>query len=168
MAVSERSLEMSGEKKSRARRTSRVVNPRSLIVAGLIILVQALLKIGIGSYNIVTSGRALGGLDPLGDLALPTLSRVFLTGAINILIGLVFFWVAVAVLRRRPRAWVLGMSAHSVALVISLIGYLRGHPDYVTMTLGAAAVFYLNLREVRQVLLPAEVPTVEQAEVEAA
>ncbi len=159
---------MSGEEKRRARRTSRVVNPRSLIVASLIILAQALLKIGTGIYNIVTSGRTLGGLDPLGDLPLPTLSRVFLTGAMNILIGLVFFWVAVAALRRRPRAWVLGMSAQSLALVVGLVGYLRGHPDYLTMTLGAAAVFYLSLREVRQALLPAEVPTVELAEVEAA
>ncbi len=159
---------MSVDRKRRARGTSRVVNPRSLKVAGMIILVQALLKIGQGGYNIVTSGRALGGLDPLGDLPLPALSRVFLLGAINILIGLVFFWVAIATLRRRPRAWVLGMSAQSVALVVSLIAYLRGNPDYVTMTLGAAAVFYLNLREVRQALLPSEVPTVEMAEVEAA
>ncbi len=159
---------MSGEEKRRSRRTSRVVNPRSLIVASLIILTQALLKIGLGSYNIVTSGRALGGLDPLVDLPLPALTRVFLIGSINILIGLVFFWVAVAALRRRPRAWVLGMSAQCVTLVISLVGYLRGNPDYLTMTLGAASVFYLNLREVRQALLPAEMPAVELAEVEVA
>jgi hypothetical protein len=159
---------MAGEKKRRSRRTSRVVNPRSLKVAGLIIVVQALLKVGVGSYNIVTSGRALGGLDPLGDLPMPTLTRVFILGVINILIGLVFFWVAVAALRRRPRAWVLGMSAQSVALVVSLVSYLRGNADYLTMVLGAAAVFYLNLREVRQALMPAEVPTVEMADVEAA
>jgi len=159
---------MAGEKKRRSRRTSRVVNPRSLKVAGLIIAVQAQLKVGVGSYNIVTSGRALGGLDPLGDLPMPTLTRVFILGVINILIGLVFFWVAVAALRRRPRAWVLGMSAQSVALVVSLVSYLRGNPDYLTMVLGAAAVFYLNLREVRQALMPAEVPTVEMADVEAA
>jgi hypothetical protein len=137
-------------------------------VVGLIIVVQALLKVGVGSYNIVTSGRALGGLDPLGDLPMPTLTRVFILGVINILIGLVFFWVAVAALRRRPRAWVLGMSAQSVALVVSLVSYLRGNADYLTMVLGAAAVFYLNLREVRQALMPAEVPTVEMADVEAA
>ena len=155
-------------KKPRTRRASRVVNPRSLKVAGLIILVQALLKVAVGIYNIVASGRALGGLDPLGDLPIPALTRVFVLGAINILIGMVFFWVGVAILRRRPRSWVLGMSAQSVALVVSLVSYLRGHPDYVTMVLGAAAVFYLNLREVGQALMPAEVPTLEIGEVEAA
>jgi len=154
--------------KRSSRPTSRVVNPRSLKVAGLIILVQALLKVAVGIYNIVTSGRALGGLDPLGGLPIPALTRVFVLGAINILIGLVFFWVAVGTLRRRPRSWVLGMSAQSVALVVSLVSYLRGRPDYSTMVLGAAAVFYLNLREVRQALMPAEVPTLESAEVEAA
>ena len=155
-------------KKPSSRRASRVVNPRSLKVAGLIILVQALLKVAAGIYNIVTSGRALGGLDPLGGLPMPALTRVFVLGAINILIGLVFFWVAVGTLRRRPRSWVLGMSAQSVALVVSLVSYLRGRPDYLTMVLGATAVFYLNLREVRQALMPAEVPTLEIAEVEAA
>ena len=155
-------------RKRSSRRASRVVNPRSLKVAGFIILVQALLKVAVGIYNIVTSGRALGGLDPLGELPMPALARVFVLGAINILIGLVFFWVAVATLRRRPRSWMLGMSAQSVALVVSLVSYLRGRPDYVTMVLGAAAVFYLNLREVRQALMPAEVPTLEIGEVEAA
>jgi len=48
------------------------------------------------------------------------------------------------------------------------VSYLRGRPDYLTMVLGATAVFYLNLREVRQALMPAEVPTLEIAEVEAA
>lgn len=155
-------------KKPNARRTSRVVNPRSLKVAGLIILAQSLIKVVVGSYDFISSGRAIGGLDPLSGLPMPALTRVFVFGAIDILIGLVFFWVAVAALRRRPRAWVLGMSAQSVALVVSLVSYLRGNPDYVTMVLGAAAVFYLNLREVRQALMPSDVPTVERAEVEAA
>ncbi len=159
---------MSEAKKRSARRTSRVVNPRSLKVAGMIILGQSLIKVAVGSYDLISSGRAIGGLDPLGELPMPALTRVFALGAINILIGLVFFWVAVATLRRRPRAWVLGMSAQSVALVVSLVSYLRGNPDYVTMVLGAAAVFYLNLREVRQALMPSEVPAVEMAEVEAA
>jgi hypothetical protein len=155
-------------KKRRSQRTSRVGNPRSLKVAGVIILVQALLKVAVGNYDLISSGRALGGLDPLGELPMPALTRVFVLGALNILIGLVFFWVAVATLGRRPRSWGLGMSAQSVALVVGLVSYLRGHPDYVTMVLGAAAVFYLNLREVRQALMPAEVPTVEIAAVEAA
>jgi hypothetical protein len=155
-------------KKRNAGRTSRVVNPRSLKVAGMIILGQSLIKMAVGSFDLISSGRAIGGLDPLGQLPMPALTRVFALGAINILIGLVFFWVALATLRRRPRAWVLGMSAQSVALVVSLVSYLRGNPDYVTMVLGAAAVFYLNLREVRQALMPAEVPAVEMAEVEAA
>jgi hypothetical protein len=73
-------------------------------------------------------------------------------------LGLLALVVSLGLFRLKRWAWLLAMTMEGLNLASALIAYRVGHPEYVTMVVGAFTVLALNQREVRQAFLPPEPP----------
>lgn len=58
---------------------------------------------------------------------------------------------ASGLLRLRPTAWLYAMFVQGVILATTLVFYVNGEPDYLTMAFSVFIVFYLNYDEIQQI-----------------
>ena len=59
--------------------------------------------------------------------------------------------LAIALWMLKSWAWIASMALQGLSLFAALVGYLRHHPNYISMVLGILLVFYLNQQEIQAV-----------------
>lgn len=69
--------------------------------------------------------------------------------SLSIGLAVITLIAAVGLLLLHPAAWSLTLLVISVNMGVGLWAYYNGHPNYITMGLNVASIFYLNSREVR-------------------
>ena len=67
--------------------------------------------------------------------------------------GVAMVAAAAGLLLRVPSAWGLTMLIVGIGLVVNLIAYIGGDPNYLRMAIFVLMAFYLNQRSVREVFL---------------
>jgi hypothetical protein len=78
-------------------------------------------------------------------LQLPSL-LVLVSVAVQGIFGIVS---SIGLLRMRPWAWLMAMIVQGISLIIYLVDYIRGAPNYVGMIFAVFVVFYLNQRDIQ-------------------
>lgn len=56
---------------------------------------------------------------------------------------------SIGLLRMRPWAWLMAMIVQGISLIIYLVDYIRGTPNYIGMIFAVFVVFYLNQRDIQ-------------------
>jgi hypothetical protein len=107
-----------------------------LVIGGIAFLMGA-----AGSGPSFLSAGLIGlQASPGGRVALAVLAVAMIVAAVGIL------------LRIRP-AWGLTMLIVGIGLVVNLVAYIGGDPNYLRLAVFVVAAFYLNQRVVREVFL---------------
>jgi hypothetical protein len=81
----------------------------------------------------------------VADLQLPSL-LVLVSVAVQGIFGIVS---SIGLLRMRPWAWLMAMIVQGISLIVYLVDYIRGAPNYVGMIFAVFVVFYLNQRDIQ-------------------
>jgi uncharacterized membrane protein (DUF2068 family) len=68
-----------------------------------------------------------------------------------LVIGIFGFVSSTGILRLRPWGWLMAMLVQGISLIVCLIDYVQGEPNYVWMLFSVVVVFYLNLRDIQQI-----------------
>jgi hypothetical protein len=126
--------------------------PRSLAI---LVLLQVIQGLGLLLYSLYI-GRVFGwGFErrevQLLDIAPFELFDIISSGSLFLALGLITLFLAIALWMLKRWAWVASMALQGFSLFAALWGYLRQHPNYVSMVLGILLVFYLNQQEVQAV-----------------
>lgn len=138
--------------------------PLIVTIIGVLLLLQSLFSTlfagGVIALSIAMEQEMLPP-DLAADfarLALPdTLS---LTTVLTIgIFGLVS---SVGLLRLRPWGWLMAMIVQGVSLVVNLLDYVRGDPNYFYLLFSVVVVLYLNQRGIQQVFDVTSYPTRER------
>jgi hypothetical protein len=82
---------------------------------------------------------------------LTALGSAFLSSAIYLLLSLAGIVVLIAFLRLRRWSWVILMAWTGVSMVISLVDYFYGRPNYAVMISNVIIAFALNINEVQAI-----------------
>jgi hypothetical protein len=127
--------------------------PRSVTLIGTALLLHGL---GLTLFGGTLIGLILaweaGWLAPdsaaqVADLNLPSL-LVLVSVAVQGIFGIVS---SIGLLRMRPWAWLMAMIVQGISLIVYLVDYIRGMPNYVGMIFAVFVVFYLNQRDIQLV-----------------
>ena len=134
------------------------VGPKARPAAGTRVSVALPLGLWAVAVLLVVGGIGflLAGLDTG-----PTFLRGGLTGirdsqagqAALVITGVAMVAAAAGLLLRVPSAWGLTMLIVGIGLVVNLIAYIGGDPNYLRMAIFVLMAFYLNQRSVRDVFL---------------
>lgn len=128
---------------------THIYRPRSVSFAGWLILLQGLGFLGAGVLRFVVFHWGSQGMDFLTSLASQDPSYLLASACVWAILGLLAVACALALWRMRSMAWVASMTLQMVALIIALVSYLRGGPNYLAMLFGVVIVFTLNNQEVQ-------------------
>jgi len=127
--------------------------PRSVTLIGTALLLHGL---GLTLFSGTLIGLILawesGWLAPdnaaqVAALNLPSL-LVLVSVAVQGIFGIVS---SIGLLRMRPWAWLMAMIVQGISLIVYLVDYIRGAPNYVGMIFAVFVVFYLNQRDIQLV-----------------
>lgn len=130
--------------------------PRTASVLGWLLIVQGLLALAIFGVLLAVllapqAGTLIAELAALSDPAdrgpILLSTGAGLAGAFSLISG-------VGLLRLHSWAWLLALITQGVLLLVALIDYWLGSPDYLTLASGAALVYLLNRSEVQQAIRP--------------
>lgn len=124
--------------------------PRSVTILGILHIGQSLSLLGFGIYQVSQHGWLIQAVESgmLRVIPFPMVESMA-NGAVSIVLGVVSFFIAIALLQLRPWAWLIAMAFQGFGLFAALLGYLRDRPNYVGMALGIFLVLYLNQREIQ-------------------
>lgn len=133
----------------------RVKNPtiqRPRSVAILVIL-QVLQGIGLLAYSLYM-GEMYGWGFEKREVQLPHIApfevfEVLSSGLLYLVLAIITLYIALALWLLSSWAWIAAMTLQGFSLLAALVGYLRHHPNYISMLLGILLVFYLNQQEVQ-------------------
>ena len=133
--------------------TPSIQKPRSLAI---LVILQILQAAGLLAYSLYMS-RVFGwGLHTreirLLQIAPFEVFEVASSGTLYVILAAITLFLAIALWMLRPWAWLASMTLQGFSLFASLYGYLRHHPNYISMALGILLVFYLNRRDIQAVL----------------
>lgn len=147
------------------KKSHRRFRPRSVTILAWLALLDGLVRLGFGLFFVLSSGAVLGGANsPLAGLDLGDPFADFLLGLVQLILAVPLVWTAIGLFRLRPWAWMWAMALQGLYLLLGLIDYLRGQPDYVSMVVSIAIVLYLNTEEVRDAFRPKSLDEIAQAE----
>ncbi|MBI3361357.1 MAG: hypothetical protein HY023_09630 [Chloroflexi bacterium] len=133
--------------KKKPHRRSR---PRSVTILAWLAVLYALGTLGYGLVLVLASGAILGvNASTLSDVELGELVAAFGLGIVQLIFALPLVWIGFGLFRLRPWAWLAAMALQGFYLLVGLIDYLKGHPDYISMLVSIVIVLYLNTEEVR-------------------
>jgi uncharacterized membrane protein (DUF2068 family) len=125
--------------------------PRSVTVIGVLLLMQGLiLSIAPG----VLIGLIIADhLDVLPVYETIDVSTIVQESTLSLfstfVVGIFALVSSIGLLRLRYWGWLMAMIVQGVAMIIKLIEYWRGPPDYIQMFVSVIIVFYLNQRHIR-------------------
>ena len=134
-------------------RKPKIQRPRSLVILFLLQVSQGL---GLLAYSLYI-GNKLGwgfkkGEVQILDIAPFEVFDLISSGALYLALASITLILAIALWMLKSWAWLSSMALQGFSLFAALIGYLRGHPNYISMVLGILLVFYLNLQEIQSAL----------------
>jgi hypothetical protein len=119
---------------------------------GLLLLLQALAFLGIGTLQLLSASLQLG-ITP--DTVIRELPHA-LRGTLFMALALLALLASISFLRLRRAAWVSAMLVQGLSLLLALGVYLRDHPgsrlyhySYLMMIYGLFMVVYLNYEPVQ-------------------
>jgi hypothetical protein len=109
----------------------------------------------------VVGGATLESMRPiLGLTTGPELARLFrqypATGPVVLAFAGLLIMSVIGMLSRRRTGWLLAMVITGLFVAIDIYGYLNSSANHVWMLLNIVTVFYLNQRDVREVVGAAE------------
>jgi hypothetical protein len=137
-------------------RTLRRRPPAAVALAWLLIFqgLFALLIFGalLATLLAVQPGDLIGGLAGMSDPA--DRDPVLLSAGAG-LAGIFSLVSGAGLLRLQAWAWLLALITQGLLLLVALIDYWLGSPDYLTLALGVAVVALLNRSDVQQAVRPA-------------
>jgi hypothetical protein len=137
--------------------------PRALSILGWLLVLQGLLALAIfGALLAVLLAVQAGDLvielaelsDPVGRGPVLLSAGAGLTAIFSLVSGL-------GLLRLQAWAWLLALITQGVVLLVALVDYWLGSPDFLTLALGVMHVYLLNRADVQQAIRPAGPHTAE-------
>lgn len=137
--------------------------PRAVTALGWLLIVQGVLAFAIfGALLAVLLAVQAGALVlNLAELSDPAERGPILLSAGAGLAGTFSLVSGVGLLRLHAWAWLLALITQGVVLLVALIDYWMGHPDYLTLALSVVQVYLLNRSDVQQAIRPAGPHTAE-------
>jgi hypothetical protein len=131
--------------------------PRAVIALGWLLIVQGMLALTIfGALLAVLLALQTGALlINLAALSDPVNRGPVLLSAGAGLAGVFSLVSGVGLLRLHAWAWLLALITQGVLLLVALIDYWLGSPDYLTLAFGVLQVYLLNRADVQQAIRPA-------------
>ncbi|NTU78219.1 MAG: hypothetical protein HGA45_02250 [Chloroflexales bacterium] len=137
--------------------------PRAATALGWLLIVQGLLALAIfGALLAVLLAVQTGALVvDLAKLSDPADRGPVLLSAGAGLAGVFSLVSGVGLLRLQAWAWLLALITQGVLLLVALIDYWLGSPDYLTLALGVVQVYLLNRSDVQQAIRAAGPHTAE-------
>lgn len=127
-----------------------VQRPRSVIIlAGLQILQSAALILQAAAHSSETPLLPPALLETL-QIVPPDLVQSQITDILLVVLALAGLFTSLALLYMRAWAKQAAVLLQGLALLSSLVGYLRGTPNFLAMLIGVVIVLYLNQAEVHQ------------------
>lgn len=139
-----------------AQRIARRPRPRAVSILGWLLIIQGLLALAIFGALLavllaVQAGALVVDLAALSDPA--DRSPILLSAGAGL--AAIFSLVSgVGLLRLQAWAWLLALITQGMLLLVALIDYWLGSPDFITMALGIAQVYLLNRADVQQAIRP--------------
>jgi hypothetical protein len=131
--------------------TTGVHRPRSVtILAALQILQSAALILQAAAHSTETPLRLPPALLETLQIVPPDLVQSQVTDIVLVVLALAGLFTSLALLNMRLWAKQAAVLLQGLALLSSLVGYLRGTPNFLAMLIGVVIVLYLNQAEVHQ------------------
>jgi hypothetical protein len=139
-----------------AHQVVRQRRPRAVIVLGWLLILQGVLALIIfGALLAVVLAVQTGALVvDLAQLSDPADRGPVLLSAGAGLAGIFSLVSGVGLLRLHAWAWLLALITQGVLLLVALIDYWLGSPDFATLALGVVQVYLLNRSDVQQAIKP--------------
>lgn len=132
-----------------------------LILAGLMAL-KATLLFALTLTAAITELRADLGMSYVPEL-LDAIRADPLSGVVLFLTAVLLLVSAVGILSRRRTGWLLAMVLTGVSVAIDIFGFLNGDVNHFWMGLNILTVFYLNQRDVREIVGATVTRTADEA-----
>jgi hypothetical protein len=125
--------------------------PRSVTLIGTALLLHGLgLTVFGGTLIGLILAHEWGWLPPDNTAQVAALQLPGLLTLVSIAVQGIFGIVSsIGLLRMRPWAWLMAMIVQGISLIIYLVDYIRGAPNYVGMIFAVFVVFYLNQRDIQ-------------------
>lgn len=128
-----------------------IQRPRSVIIlAGLQILQSTALMLQAAAHSTETPLRLPPALLETLQIVPPDLVQSQITDIVLVALALAGLLTSLALLRMHLWAKQAAVLLQGLALLSSLVGYLRGTPNFLAMLIGVVIVLYLNQAEVHQ------------------
>jgi uncharacterized membrane protein (DUF2068 family) len=137
--------------------TSPRRRPRAATALGWLLIIEGLAALAIfGALLAVLLAVQAGALVlDLAALSDPDDRSPILLSAGAGLASVFSLVSGVGLLRLQAWAWLLALITQGMLLLVGLIDYWLGSPDYVTLALGVVQVYLLNRADVQQAIRPA-------------
>jgi len=129
-----------------------IQRPRSLAI---LVFLQILQAAGLLAYSLYMA-RVFGWGFYTREVKILQIApfevfEVASSGMLYLILAAITLFLAAALWMLKPWAWLASMTLQGFSLFAALYGYLRHHPNYISMALGILLVFYLNQRDVQAV-----------------
>lgn len=138
---------------AKRRKSDKKKRPIAINVIAVAIVVLFLIRLYQVFEPLVRNQVFLHGIT--GPLAmgwkLTELGSAFLSSAIYLVLSLAGIVVLIAFLRLRRWSWVILMAWTGVSMIISLVDYFYGRPNYAVMISNVIIAFALNINEVQAI-----------------
>jgi len=119
----------------------------------ILFFLQVLQGLGLLAYSLYIGRRFGWGFErgeiQILDIAPFEVFDVLSSGALYMGLAIITLMLAIALWMLKSWAWVASMALQGFSLFAALVGYLRQHPNYISMVLGILLVFYLNQQEIQ-------------------
>ncbi len=137
--------------------------PRALTILGWLLVLQGLLALMIFSALLAVLFALQAGelVIDLAELSDPAGRGPVLLSAGAGLAGVFSLVSGLGLLRRQAWAWLLALITQGLLLLVALVDYWMGSPDFLTLALGLVHVYLLNRADVQQAIRPAGPHTVD-------
>jgi hypothetical protein len=125
--------------------------PRSVTLIGTALLLHGLgLTLFGGTLIGLILAHEFGWLAPANAAQVAALQLPGLLVLISVTVQGVFGIVSsIGLLRMRPWAWLMAMIVQGISMIVYLVDYIRGVPNYIGMVFAVFVVFYLNQRDIQ-------------------
>lgn len=123
----------------------------AVTVVGSLIIISSLVNIATAVLGLAASG-ALGGIVPaswMQDSALADPAEMSIVSVFLLSLACVSLITGAALLRMQRWAWALEMALVSLILLLALLRFFDGQPNYLSMAVNAFIAFAMNQQEVR-------------------
>jgi len=138
---------------AKRRKSDKKKRPIAITVIAVAIVVLFLIRLYQVFEPLIRNQVFLHGIT--GPLAtgwkLTALGSTFLSSAIYLFLSLAGIIVLIGFLRLRRWSWVILMAWTGVSMIISLVDYFYGRPNYAVMISNVIIAFALNINEVQAI-----------------